>query len=332
MKTVLFAAAWTSQPLTIYGSNFGYDLFAVRVSVDTALAQVTDAEDTMLTVSVPDGARTGFIHVWAYEQTATSATPVVVEYTFNPHYIFDSVPDGRSFSIPGTGMNHSRGILRLYVGGISYPIDSVFPDRIVSHAIPNSLSGQVTISDSNGTYNCGTLIVTRPCSWRTLSEIWDNLTVTETHHRTGYINGPAHTIDSTWKTTATYSGQRDTNIAGTFFSRTVQGLAYLLNQSNPKNSPLLQITWDTAHQIAAVSFRKDSYMPASSFHTGDTIWYDNGQSLPALLPVDGDIEFMLPAFAYQISEDSMDTQGLVNWQETTTTTVTSGMFDIILKR
>src|SRR5579863_5995039 len=67
---------WTLQPLTIYGTEFGYDYQGVRVTVDTSLAQITDVEDTLLTVSVPGGARTGFIHVWSYEQTATSARPV----------------------------------------------------------------------------------------------------------------------------------------------------------------------------------------------------------------------------------------------------------------
>jgi hypothetical protein len=316
---------WTGKTLTIYGTNFSYDYFNVRVFIDTAQASVTDIEDTLVIVTVPEGARTGLIHVWSYEQTATSAKPVVVEYTFNPHPINDTVPIGASFSIPGTGMNNSHGVLRLFVGGIQFPIDSVFTDRIVSHVPANSASGAITMWDSNGTYNnLGTLTVTRPSAWTTLSQIYNYLNVTETHTRTGFTNGPANHIDSTWTTQVSYLGQHDTNIAGIKFARTTTGLQC--------NVGPYQIVWDTGSQTAVVAFVKYYYTPTTQTHSGDTIWYsESGQTLPAPLPVDNNIEFVLPNFGYQINEDSTDTQGLVNWQEQTTTRVTSGEYDIIFK-
>ncbi|MFI5202240.1 MAG: hypothetical protein ACHQNE_07625, partial [Candidatus Kapaibacterium sp.] len=161
--------------------------------------------------------------------------------------------------------------------------------------------------------------------------IWDNITVTEQHSLTGYRNGPGNPIDSTWQTTVGYSGQRDTNIAGTLFERTARGLDYALPQPN-YSYPLLQIIWDTVSQTAQVGFYKYSHTRISSYHYLDTLWYVNAQALPAPLPVDRDIEFMLPAFRYQIMEDSSDGTGLVNLQETTNASVTSGSFDIILKR
>ena len=322
---------WTYHQLRIYGTHFSYDPQNVRITIDTALVYPDSTEDTLLTVHVPENARTGFVHVWSYEQTATSAKQVVIKYTFSPHYNYDTVALGGSFSIPGTGMNNSQGNLRLYVAGILFPIDSIFPDRIVSHAIPNSYSGAITLYDSAGTYSAGALTITRPCTWRTLSEIWDNLTLRESHRRTGYMNGPSHPIDSTWQTFATYNGQVDTNIAGTLFWRNTQGVQYILRRNQPNNYPLLGITWDTVHQTAQISFYKYLYIPTTPYHSGDTVW-SGYQLLPAPLPVDGDIEFTPTNFGYTIIEDSTDSQGLVNWQETTNATIVSGAFDIILKQ
>ncbi len=315
---------WTGKWLTIHGTDFGYNSYDIRVFIDTAFVEETDAEDTIMTVSVPEGARTGLIRVWAYEQTATSAKPVVVEYTFNPHSVNVTAPDGGSFSVPGTGMNNYHGVLRLFVGEIPFPIDSVFPNRIVSHVPHNYPSGAITMSDSNGTYSdLGMLTVTRPSAWTTLSHIYNYINVTETHTRSGYVNGPANTFDSTWTTKASYAGQQDSNVTGIKFVRTSTGLQY--------SAPRFAITWDTISQTATVNFQKYSSIPSTPTHSLDTQWSAGYQPLSAPLPVDDNIEFVLPNFGYEIQEDSTDTQGLVNWQETTTTKVTSGEFDIILK-
>jgi hypothetical protein len=318
---------WTFRTDTIYGTNFSYDYYNARVFIDTLqLSLAGSPEDTVVTVTLPEGAQTGLIHVWSYEQSATSLKPLVVKYTFNPHAINDTVPNGGSFSIPGTGLNNSHGLLRLFVGGIPFPIDSVFPNRIVSHTTHNSLSGTFTLSDSDGIYNnIGTLTVTYPSAWTTLSQIYNYITVTESHTRTGYTNGPVNTIDSTWTTTAYYAGQHDTNVAGINFARTPTGLQY---SAGP-----VQIVWDTVNQTAAVTFVKYSYAPTTQTHSLDTEWYAgySSSSLPAPLPVNDDILFDLPYFGYQITEDSTDTQGLVNWQEQTTARLTSGEFEIILK-
>ncbi len=322
---------WTFNNLTIHGANFGYDPQNVLVHIDTVLAQLQSTDDTVLTVAVPENARTGLVHVWSYEQTATSAKPLVVNYSFRPHtFSTDSVPEGGSFSIPGTGMNNYRGNLSLYLNETVLPIDSVFSNRIVSHVIPNCFSGGIAISDSAKGYFPGTLIVTRPSAWKTLSEIWDNLTIEEFHHRTGIDDG--HPIDSSWQTTVTYSRQIDSNIAGTPFARTAQGVDYSLTQPNNTDNPLVQITWDTVRQTAQVSFHKYSYIPTTTFHSGDTLWFENGDSREAFLPIDGDIEFSLPGFGYQINEDSTNASGIVNWQETTITTITSGSFNLIFKQ
>ena len=289
-----------------------------------------------MTVTVPEYARTGLIHIREYEQSATSAQPVVVNATFHPDSLNDTIPIGSSFSIKGTGLNHYHGVLLLYVDGFLHPIDSLFPDRIVSHLIPTDYSGDLTVSDSGGAYDIGTFTVTRASAWKTLSEIWDHLTVTETHERVGYVNGPANPIDSIWKTTATYTGQRDTDIAGTLFERTASGLNYPPAPSIYGYDPIaaFQMVWDTIHQTAQIRFQRYSSSPATPFHTADTTWsyFGGGENVPAPLPVDGDIEFTLPGIACQITEDSMDSQGLVNWEETTTGTVTSGAFDLILKQ
>jgi hypothetical protein len=313
---------WTGKWLTIHGTDFGYNSYDIRVFIDTAFVEETDAEDTIMTVSVPEGARTGLIRVWAYEQTATSAKPVVVEYTFNPHSVNVTAPDGGSFSVPGTGMNNYHGVLRLFVGEIPFPIDSVFPNRIVSHVPHNSPGGTMTMSDSNGTYSAGSLTVTRPSSWTTLSQIYNYINVTETHYHYKYTNGQAN-LDSTWTTKASYAGQRDTNIAGIKFVRATTGLYY---SAGP-----CQIAWDTIKQTAVASFGKYSYAPTTSTHSLDTEWQAGGQTQAAPLPVDDDIEFVLPGFGYQINEDSTNTQGLTIWQKVTSTTLTSGEYDIIFK-
>ncbi len=315
---------WTFGILTIYGTHFGFGS-DVSVAIDTTQVQVSSASanDTIITVLVPEAAQTGPIRVNTINGTTTSTKPVVVQSTFHPHTINDSVTIGASFSIPGTGMNHSHGQLRLTVAAVPYPIDSIFANRIVSHVVANGFSGSITFNDSSGGYNGGTLIVTRPSSWNTLSQIWDHVSVTETHTRTGYVNGPQNPIDSTWKTTAFYLGQHDVNVSGVPFAREATGVNYTIAE------PYILIEWDTITQTAVVVYqpRSSSMTPT---HTVDTQW-NSTPNLPALLPVDNAIEFTFPNFYYQINEDSTDTQGLVNWQETTTTTFVSGSFDLILK-
>ncbi|HZK75662.1 MAG TPA: IPT/TIG domain-containing protein [Candidatus Kapabacteria bacterium] len=315
--------AWTFQQITIYGDHFGYDPADIRVTIDTARAQVTSVDDTVMTVNVPEGARTGFIHVATINQSSSSANPVTVEYTFNPHNMDDTVPPGGSFSIPGTGMNDYHGTLHLSVSGIPYPIDSIFPDRVVSHLIAGGTSGDVTIWDSIRAFYPGPLFVTRPSPWKTLSEIWDNVLVTERHQLVTYINGAIYT-DSTWQTTAAYSGQHDVNISGINFVTTNRGVSYGITV------PSLQLTWDTTTQTASIAFgiQADSTTPS---HILDTTWSASATNLPAFLPVDRAIEFVMPNFSYQITEEAR-TQGVVSWYETTTTTIISGSFDLILKQ
>ncbi len=315
---------WTFGPLTIYGTHFGYDPSDLFVTIDSIQAGTGSANDTIMTVSVPETAQTGLIRVATILGSTTSSKPVVVEYTFNPHAISDTLPIGASFSIPGTGMNHSHGQLRLTVADVLYPIDSVFPNRIVSHVVANGFSGTIYLYDSSGTYYPGTLIVARPSSWNTLSQIWDNVSVTETHTRTGYVNGPSNTIDSTWTTTATYHQQHDVNVSGIPFEWTQAGLYYALAV------PILHITWDTVSQTASILYEPNSSSMTST-HTVDTVWFMNDGGLPAMLPVTNAIEFVMPNFSYSITEDSTDTQGLVNWQESTYTSLVSGSFDLILK-
>ncbi len=324
--------AWTFDTLMIYGTDFGYDANDIRVFIDTARAQTFLVQDTEIGVYVPEGAKTGPVKVWAYEQTAYSAKPIVIEYTFSPHAIIaDSVPIGGSFSIPGTGMNNYHGVPSLTVNGMRFPIDSVFPDRIVSHAIPNSYSGNIMLSDSLRGYYPGTLVITRPTAWTTLAEIWDNYSAIEVHHRTGYESGSSVPIDSTWRTTVTISREIDTSIQGTVFAKTGTGLNYGLIRLNNESYPLLQITWDTIHQTAQAIFHRVSSV-RTPFHFADTLWYDNGESSPAVLPVDNDLRLQLFDVGYQITEDSSDASGATNWQETTTGgMVSGGSFDLILK-
>jgi hypothetical protein len=314
---------WTGGTLTIYGTHFGFGN-DVSVAIDTTQVRVSSTYDTVMTVNIPETAQTGLIGVGTINGRAASAKAVVVEYTFNPSAINDSLPIGSSFSIPGTGMNHSHGLLLLTVAGIRYPIDSVFANRIVSHVPPFGLSGSIVMNDSSGTYNLGSLAVTRPSSWNTLSIIWDHVSVTETHTRFGYVNGSAHPIDSTWKDTVLYLGQHDVNVSGVPFTEQYEELYYDITV------PYLQIIWDTLAQNAEVF-----YEPSSSSNTAtltlDTIWRSVGYNESAMLPVTNAIEFVMPNFSYTITEDSTDTQGLVNWQETTSATLVSGSFDLILK-
>ncbi|HEY3875148.1 MAG TPA: IPT/TIG domain-containing protein [Candidatus Kapabacteria bacterium] len=319
---------WTFQSDTIYGTHFGYFPYDLRLVFDTAQVQsFLYGDDTMLVVPVPEGAQTGLIHITTINGSASSAKPVVVEYTFSPHPINDTLPIGSSFSIPGTGMNHARGFLRLTVAGFPCAIDSIFPNRIVSHVVANALSGAVMLYDSTGGYSVGSLTVTRPSAWNTLSVIWDHLTLLETHCRSGYINGPGNTFDSIWYDTVSYLGQQDVNVSGVPFARTATGLQYGI--SNPD----FGITWDTITQLANVSYEQFT-TPQSPMNTPDTLWYWSASSLPALLPVDNDIEFVMPndEIYYRITQDSTDMQGLVNWQEITSASVLSGSFDLILKR
>ncbi len=324
---------WTLGTLTIYGTHFGYG--GVSVTIDTTKAPVSSVYDTVMIVTIPKSAQTGLIRVGTVNGTTTSVKPVIVENPFSPGTINDTVPIGGSFSIPGTGMNHYHGYLRLtdstgVLFPIVYPIDSVFANRIVAHVPSNGLSGNMYLNDSSGMYPVGTLTVTRPSAWNTLSVIWDHVSVTETHTRTGYINGPTNTIDSTWNTTAMYLGQHDVNVSGVPFVITAAAQPYNIELQYTLAAPTLQITWDTVDQLATAFYGPFSYSETAT-HTIDTEWYSLGYGLPAMLPVTNAIEFTLPGFSYQITEDSTDTQGLVNWQEITNAAIVSGSFDLILK-
>lgn len=316
---------WTFGTLKIYGSHFGYN-GGVRVTIDTTEEVVTANVDTMITAYVQESTPTGIIHVSTVNGSSVSTKPVVVEQTFTPHAINDTLPIGASFSILGTGMNHYHGFLHLSVQGVPFPIDSVFPDRIVSHIVPSAVSGDVSIADSLGPYNnyLGTLTVTLPSAWNILSIIWDNVTVIETHQRIGYINGPANPIDSIWKDTVLYSGQRDDTVTGIPFIVTLQDLDYKLS------SPNLDVYWYPVSQAAYIYYRPESFSQSET-HSIDTTWSAVSSGLPAPLPVTNDIEFAMPTYGYRITEDSTDLRGLVNWQETTTTAFLSGRFDLVFK-
>jgi len=316
---------WTFDTLTIYGNYFGYGRDDVRVTFDTAPAEVLKTDDTILQVQVPETATSGPIHIATINGSTVSVSPVVVKYTFSPHSVYDTLPVGASFSIPGTGMNNYRGTLELKLGTILLPIDSIFPDRIVSHVIPNSSTGYLYLWDSAGPYSIGMLEVTRASAWNTLSMIWDHVTVIETHHRTGYVNGPANQFDSTWQTTVTYLGQRDINISGIPFLITGEQLEYTVPV------PSLQITWDTVRQTAYATLQIPYSYSQTPTHTIDSSWNMLSASQQLPLPVGNAIELTMSNYYYQITEDSSDTQGLVNWQETTDATFKSGSFDLVLK-
>lgn len=324
--------AWTLKELWIYGTNFGYDAADVRVTIDTARLEVELADDTVLKVIIPEGTPTGLVRVRTYEQTATSAKPVTIRQTFHPHAFTDSLPEGASFSILGSGMNNYRGTLHISVNGISFPVDSFFADRIVSHVVPNSYSGAVTISDSQTSFTAGMLFVTRPSSWNTLSQIWNRATGKEYHHLSGYINGPTNPIDSTWQTIVTYDRQIDMNVSGIPFIKTARGLSYTVPYSSPNGTaPLFQLIWDFVGQTASVTYTQHSITQLTPYHTIDTEW-QNGASLPASGSVAADVEFAPLSMYCRIIETTTDSTGLVNLQETTTLSNTSGEFDLILKR
>ena len=315
--------AWTFKNLIISGKNFSYDASNCLVSIDTLRTELRDLEDTTVTVLVPENAHTGFVHVWSYESTATSSKPVVVMYSFSPHGFVDTAAPGGFFSIPGTGMNNFPSTLRVFLNATEVPVDSVYSNRIVCHLFLNSYSGTVTLTDSSGHYyNTGSLVVTRPSYWRTLSEIWDNLTLRETHH----LTGPG--IDSSWYTTASYSGQRDIDIAGLPFIRTAQGISLTLISPFPYTSNFQEVkmNWDTVHQTASFS-----YTGQSGLTNLDTIWSASNSGIPAPLPVEGNIELTAPNYAYEIQESSMDSTNVGTRSEVTVTSILTGSFDLIFK-
>ncbi len=327
---------WTLKLLTVYGSHFGYDPADVNVTIGGVQAGVDSTIDTLLTITVPDSAQTGLIRVATLNGKFTSAKPIIVEHTFNPHNINgDRVPEGASFSIPGAGLENYNGFIVLRVGGLALPIDSLFDNRIVSHVISDATSGEVIISDALETYDCGYLRITRPTVWNTLSEIWDNISVRETHHRTGFIKGPTVLVDSSWTDTVTFSRQNDVTISGISFITGGKWLEYDL-QSPGFYYSNLRLAWDTLLQSANISFTLPAGVsPPSRTLLLDTSWYPTAESVtfPLNLPVDRDIEFTFPnGMSYQITEDSSDEAGLVNWQEITSASVLSGSFDLIFKR
>lgn len=218
---------WTLKPLTLHGSHFGYDAGDLYTTIGGVRVVYFDSlNDTVMTIYVPDSAQTGLIRIATMNGSSSSSKPVVVKHTFNPYSINDSIPIGAYFSIPGTGMKNYHGFVVLRVGSLVLPIDSIFDTRIVSHVISGGYSGPLTISDSSGTYYCGSLAIIRPSTWKTLSEIWDNIVLKETHYRAGFIDGPTVRIDSSWVDTVTYSGQHDINISNVPFVITGEILQY----------------------------------------------------------------------------------------------------------
>lgn len=328
--------AWTLKQITVYGSHFGFDSADVNATIGGVQTGVANADDTVLTLNVADSAQTGFIHVVTINGSATSVKPLTVKYTFNPHSIAgDTAFEGASFSISGGGMKNYHGFIVLRVGGFTFPIDFLFDNRIVSHVIPGVSSGEIIVSDSVGTYDCGPLYIARPSVWNTLSEIWDTWRVLETHHRVGFIKGPSVPIDSSWIDTVTYSRQNDIKISGIPFIRSGEWLEFDL-KSPDFDYPYLRLDWDTLQQSENLSFT----LPAGTSLPDRTLMLDTswnftteGVIFPLQLPVDRDIELSFSnGMAYQILEDSTDEAGLVNWQETTYATPISGNFDLIFKK
>ena len=140
--------------VTIQGQGFDSNAANDTVSFNGAIATVLSTAATQLVVAVPSGATTGPISVSVGSQTATSATPFVVDDTGVPPTITQVSPAvvlvGNTVTVTGTHLDPAAGETIVRMAGSPMTVTSA-TDSQLQYVVPTSgTSGFVTVATPYG--------------------------------------------------------------------------------------------------------------------------------------------------------------------------------------
>ncbi|RUL77621.1 pre-peptidase C-terminal domain-containing protein [Dyella choica] len=141
--------------VTIQGQGFDSNAANDTVSFNGAVASVLTASATQLIATVPSNASTGPISISAGSQTATTATPFVVDDTSAPTITQVSplvVSVGNTVTVTGTRLQPvASGITVVDMGGSAIPSLSAASNSQLQYVVPNSgTTGYVKASTPYG--------------------------------------------------------------------------------------------------------------------------------------------------------------------------------------
>ena len=145
----------TGTQVTLEGQGFSASAANDSVSFNGTTATVLSASTNQLTVDVPNGATTGPISVTVAGQTATSASPFLVDDTGLPPTIAQVTPAvvaaGGTVTVAGAHFDPVAGDTTLQMGGVNLWTMSSLSDTQLQYTVPsNARSGHVTVSTPYG--------------------------------------------------------------------------------------------------------------------------------------------------------------------------------------
>jgi hypothetical protein len=147
--------------ITITGTNFASNPGDNVVKINGAIATVTAASATNLTIIVPQGAGTGKITVTVGTQTATSATDFRVNNTPNP-IPANQLPEitgfspmdgevGTAVTITGTNFNTTANQNSIKFNGITSSVIAASNTQLTTTVPAGAATGKITVTTSGGT-------------------------------------------------------------------------------------------------------------------------------------------------------------------------------------
>ncbi|MFC0083846.1 IPT/TIG domain-containing protein [Dyella flava] len=152
--------------VTIQGQGFDSNVANDTVSFNGTVATVLSATATQLVTTVPSGATTGPISVTADGQTATSATPFVIDDTGVPPSITQVSPTvasvGSTVTVTGTNLNPVSGNTTLQMNGMGMVLASVAETQLQYTVPSNASSGYMTVETPYGTATSATPEIVLP--------------------------------------------------------------------------------------------------------------------------------------------------------------------------
>jgi len=153
--------------VTIQGQGFDSNVANDTVSFNGTVATVLSASATQLVTTVPDGATTGPITITVGTQTASSATPFVVDDTGLPPAISQVSPAvvsvGDAVTVTGVHLDPLAGGTTVQMGGRDIPTLSAVSDTQLQYTVPSTgTSGYVTVATAYGLAISPTPVIVLP--------------------------------------------------------------------------------------------------------------------------------------------------------------------------
>lgn len=155
--------------VTIYGQGFSAAAASDTVSFNGAVATVISATANQLVATVPSGVSTGPISVTANGQTATSATPFVIDDTGVPPSVIQVSPMlvsiGNTVTITGAHLDPVNGDTAVQMGNVDMLSVSSLTDSQLQYNVPsNAVSGFVAVETPYGEATSTTPVAVLPSS------------------------------------------------------------------------------------------------------------------------------------------------------------------------